>query len=291
MYTIPIKRTLQELLALYELEPSLKDVYVEGRSDYNLVKWFLDRKGKSDVRVHRIESVELPPELFKTDNLQSKSNHDAIILLSEVLSRRFSGCNLAVVCIADTDFDKHLKRCRKNAFLQYTDYTSFEMYLFEEKCIKKVLEFTLWNFPVSASALIRNMQKVLQTIYLMRLSNESLNWAMRFVDIKGYTSWDGTTIGFKAEAFLKSNLMANGRIKSIVQFEEMMQNLIKKLHADPRNNMRGHDFTYLFFLTAKREGGRKWGIKTLDFFESVLFGFAELSNLENEELFKKLSKL
>jgi len=291
MDIIPIKRTLQELLALYELEPTLKDVYVEGRNDCNLIRWFLDRKGRSDVRVRRIDSVELPSELFRIEGLQSNSNHDAVILLSEILSRRFSGRNLTVVCIADTDFDRHLKRCRKNDFLQYTDYTSLEMYLFDERCIKKVHEFTLCNFSVSTSALMRNMQEVLQTIYVMRLSNEKLSWSMRFVDIKGYTNWDGTTIGFKAEAFLKSSLMSNGKIKSIVQFKEMTQRLSKKLHSDPRNNMRGHDFTYLFFLTAKREGGRKWGIKTLDFFESVLCGFAELGALENEKLFKKLTAL
>ena len=85
--------------------------------------------------------------------------------------------------------------------------------------------------------------------------------------------------------------MANGKLKYAIDFKKSVKQLSAKLFPEPRDNIRGHDFTYLLFLTAKQEGGHRWGIRNHENFESILYGFVDLSNLENEELFIKLVSL
>jgi len=60
------------------------------------------------------------------------------------------------------------------------------------------------------------------------------------------------------------------------------------LHQDARHNIRGHDFTYLFFLVVKRYKGHRAGFKDLQTFEGALCGCIELDFLECEELFTRL---
>jgi hypothetical protein len=58
--------------------------------------------------------------------------------------------------------------------------------------------------------------------------------------------------------------------------------------GDPHHNIRGHDFTYLFFLVANRYKGHHEGFKDRQTFEDALCGCIELEFLECEELFKRL---
>lgn len=47
----PARRTIPELVARYILEPSLRDVYVEGSDDRALIKWFLEQHERSDYSI------------------------------------------------------------------------------------------------------------------------------------------------------------------------------------------------------------------------------------------------
>ena len=41
MLDLDDRRSIEELITRYELEPSLKDIYVEGHSDKVIIEWFL----------------------------------------------------------------------------------------------------------------------------------------------------------------------------------------------------------------------------------------------------------
>ena len=53
------QRTLEEILTLYNLEPSLADIYVEGDTDKAIISWFLSRLSKSHVRVYTIDIIDI----------------------------------------------------------------------------------------------------------------------------------------------------------------------------------------------------------------------------------------
>lgn len=285
------KRRLEEMKVLYYLEPSLKDLYVEGTTDLSILRWFFEKIRKKDVHIYSIDLVEVPDNVFEQANLSKHSNRNKVIVLAEELSKHFDQRRISAKCIADVDYDRHLGRCRNNYILEYTDYTSFEMYFFNNKYVGKFVDIVLHGFPVSSAILMRDMKNVLQRIFLIRLANERLGWNMRWLPFRGYISWNRRRVKFDEERFLTNYLTGNGRRKDMKQFQAVMSDFEEQLHQDPRHNIRGHDFTYLFFLTAKRYKGRRAGFKDVETFERALCGCLELDFLKDEKLFVRLGTL
>ncbi len=59
------RRTIPELLAIFQFEPALRHVFVEGRSDRTFIEWFMTesvRRGLSvpNCEVYEIGDVEVP---------------------------------------------------------------------------------------------------------------------------------------------------------------------------------------------------------------------------------------
>lgn len=292
MSTVDIKRQLDEIRVQYQLEPSLKDVYIEGTSDVNILRWFFEKKKKKNVFVYNIDSVEIPVEAYERAGLSTGSNRNKVIVLSEELSREFDKKKIRVKCIVDADLDRHLGNCRRNYILEYTDYTSTEMYFFNEAFLNKFINLVLHGFLLSPSDIISNWKRVLQRIFLIRLANESLGWGMKWFKpktFKGYITWNHGHVGFEEERFLRSYLTHNSRLRDIVKFKKAIKHFEKKLDPDPRNNIRGHDFTYLFLWAVKRHKGNRSGFKDIETFEGALCGCLELCFVEGESLFEKLS--
>lgn len=286
-----IKRRLDEIKALYSLEPSLRDLYVEGPTEVNIFRWFFEKNDRKDVHIYPIDVIEVPDSLLESANLTAHSNRNRVMLLAEELSKEFNKGKINVRCIADADYDRHLSRCRTNYILEYTDYTSTEMYFFNEKFISKFLNLVLHGFPLSPTTLLIDMSRVLQRIFLMHLANDKLNWNMTWVDFRQYILWNQRKIKFDEERFLKSYLMRNGRVKNLKEFKSVIGYFEDKLHSDVRHNIRGHDFTYLFFLISKRYKGHRTGFRDHETFEGSLCGCLELDFVKDENLFIKLSTI
>ncbi len=69
------RRTLEELVTRYQLEPELRDIYVEGKTDKILLEWFLEQKGVENFAVYEIDTVEIPTQklflnFFRLDYLR-----------------------------------------------------------------------------------------------------------------------------------------------------------------------------------------------------------------------------
>lgn len=284
-----IRRRLDEVLARYVLEPSLKDVYVEGHLDSSFLKWFFGKIGKSNVHIYEIQTVDIPESSFQNSVFRKDSNHDMIILLSEILANHFNRVELPVRCIADADYDRHLMRCKQNHILLYTDFTSMQMYLFNESCVLKTISFMVPAFPISAVVLLSQLINVLQELFLIRLTNEKLKWGMAKIDIKNYTRWLHSRILFDKTRYIQNYLTTNGKKSRESEFHRTMDTLKEGFESDPRHNIRGHDFTYLLFLTLKRESGHHFGVKYPEAFERIISGFSELDDVKDFNLFTALA--
>jgi hypothetical protein len=286
-----MKRELDEIKATYLLEPTLRDVYVEGANEVYILRWFFDEKKIGDVHVYPVDLVEVPDGAFERLDLSKGSNHNKVIVLAEELHRWFKEAEIKVKCIADAEYDRHLGKCRRNYILEYTDYTSTEMYFFNKRFLKKFVSLVLHGFPASPSVIMGNWKRVLQRIFLIRLANESLQWGMKWMKpgtFKGYFSWSEGQVEFEEERFVSNYLVGNGRGREIEHFKEVMADFEQRLEADPRHNIRGHDFTYLFFLAVKRHRGHRCGFRDVETFERALGGCLELDFVEGELLFTKL---
>ena len=55
-----VRRTIEELAARYELEPTLRDVYVEGAFDATVIGWVLREARCHNAAVYGIDTVNIP---------------------------------------------------------------------------------------------------------------------------------------------------------------------------------------------------------------------------------------
>lgn len=288
---ISIRRSLKELVALYALEPSLKDIFVEGQSDKSLIQWYFNEMGRSDVRVFMINTVEVPNELLAVSRLSTHSERNRVIVLSEYLSTEIKAMNPKVRCIADKDFNHYLGIQRRNRLLFYTDYNSMDMYLFNEKTLRKCLSFYSQTFPISPKKLICSLKKILQRIFLLRLANEGLGWGMTRVDLKKYIKWESKKITFDEAKYIQAYLQRNNRLRQRKSFEAKVVELSGKLGSDPRQNIRGHDFIYVLYLLLKRFFRRSIRLQNFDTFRGVILGLLEIVDVQKENLFQKLNSI
>ncbi len=80
------KKTLDEIITLYQLEPSLTDIYVEGILDKGIILWFLNKTSKLHVNVYTIDLIEIPLTTITKYNLNVDSNRSKLIILASELN-------------------------------------------------------------------------------------------------------------------------------------------------------------------------------------------------------------
>src|SRR5579864_1670651 len=139
--TIIPRREIDELVALHEREPSLREVFVEGLTDSRFIEWFLGENGIKQIPVLDIATVEVPTELVLQGGLED-GNRGRVITLAEVLAKHETARS-KVTCIVDADLDWFMGTNRDCATLLETDFTSIELYAFNEQAIGKVLKLVL----------------------------------------------------------------------------------------------------------------------------------------------------
>jgi hypothetical protein len=287
---LPAKKTLEELLVRFDLEPSIADIYVEGPSDHDVLRWYLQTKGLTHIGVYTADSVDIPPSDFSRLGQDANSNRSWVVVLALLLEEECAGRTLRVACVADRDFDDYLQCLRTGRFLRYTDYTSLEMYYFNVSFLAKFLSFVVRADPERAESVRRCMAKVLRRCYVMRLSNESLRWRMAWVDCGRHLRWAGVCPTLDDDGFVRHYLSRNGRTAELATFRATMKKFESRLNADPRMHSRGHDFTDLLFrLNGHR--GTSAVFSDIRSMERALLGYLETAYLDNESLLKELVSL
>lgn len=97
------RRTLEELVTRYQLEPELRDIYVEGKTDKIFFEWFLKHKGIENFAVYEIDTVEIPTQKLLEFGLNDSNRSRAIALALEIQNQFVELPHFT--CIADKDFD------------------------------------------------------------------------------------------------------------------------------------------------------------------------------------------
>jgi|SRR5882672_1324324 len=101
--------TLEELLSRYELEPSIRDIYVEGPFDQFFLQWFLQQSGLANIVAYPIDSVHLPGAVLDRLGLEHGNRGRVIALAHELEATSPRDLRTQVACVVDADFDHFLK--------------------------------------------------------------------------------------------------------------------------------------------------------------------------------------
>lgn len=278
--------SLEGLMAQYELEPTLVDVYVEGEADRRVVDWFLSRYSATNVSVYSIDFIDIPDAVLERHGLNSGSNRSKVIALSAELYSHFEN-RVNVMCVVDRDFDDYVPKVSTVPLLSFTDGSSIETYAFNEICLTKFTSVVLGGFPLTPNELLNCLTEILRDLYAVRLANETLGWGMQFLPLKGYVSIVRSKVQFQKEGFLKAYLQKNRKWRDRELFKRTLDACTTKLSTDHTRTVRGHDISELLLLIIRKlSNDRKFG--NAETLEGVLLGTVEAQDLSVQPLFRKI---
>lgn len=285
-----INKKLDELIVLYRLEPDLKDIYVEGINDENLIEWVLSAHNIKDIRVYSIDGVEVNDDILKRHGLNKGSNRSKVLALSAELAQSLS-VKCKIICIADRDQEDYLPSGLDNCYLEFTDYNSIELYLLKSSTIRKFISLVLGGFPISEDRLLTQVIPILEDLYVLRLANQALGWNMEWIPFTNTKYLKITEeFYFNRENFQKAYLLKNRKWSRRAIFEAKIEELRSMLKDDPRLRLRGHDLMeLLYYAVKKRKTSRKFG--DVHTFRGAFMGCLELSELSDERLFQRILAL
>lgn len=283
-----LRKEIDELVALYSLEPQLRDVYVEGVNDKNLLEWFLADHGETSIGVYSIDTINIPSELVVQHGLEAGSNRSRVITLSEELAGHLPN-ESRILCIVDRDHEDFIPCGKANRYLGFTDYTSTDLYLLRPKTVRKLVRLVLGGMAVSADDLYQEIVGVLGEIFLLRLTNVALGWNMEWVPFTRYMDIDNGLV-FGEDRFTKAYLQKNDRWAWRDKFEEKREELRAQLGDDPRSRIRGHDLMELLYWVAKKmRPSRRFG--DVSTFGGAFLGCLERQDIQEEPMFQRVCAL
>lgn len=176
------RRKLPELAVRYEIEPTLRDEYVEGAFDAVLVSWLLKQQGCEEAVVYEIDTVDVPPEILKEHGLDVGQKGRVIALCLEL--EKSAKISTQVTGVVDRDYDTVLGIQRPCPLLQVTDFSCMEMYAYNEEVLQAFFHLHVRKEGYTARAFMAAAQHVLREAFLMRCTNQKLGYGLTWLAVE-----------------------------------------------------------------------------------------------------------
>lgn len=248
------RRTIDELFARYELEPELRDVFVEGQFDKDVLANYFRSTKQLDRMVYEIDSVEVPNEILRKQNL-TEGNKQRVIALARALSSLPEKCSYR--CLIDKDLDHWFGGLEKTARLVWTNYCSIELNFFIEEILRDILIITAKSRINSLVDYNNSLIATLRELYVFRLADRELGWNLSWLPIERFITQKESMIIFDDVLYIERLLIKNTKSGLRGDFEKSVEQWKDCLSGDHRNYVRGHDFINLLALTVQKFRGIK----------------------------------
>lgn len=231
------RRTVSELLARYELEPTLQDIYVEGTFDRDILSAFLSG-GDSDLKFYEIGTVDIPADTLKRHKL-TDGNKQRVVALARELSVVDEHCKY--VCVADKDLDHWLGSLEITPGLNWTKYTSIELYFLRHDIMSSILVKACKIKTDDFDRLFTALVELLSHLYALRLANRYLELNMRIVTFESSVTLKGGVPELSIDEYVEKLLNSNAKSGHKAAFLEQYGRFKKLLDGDARERIHGHD--------------------------------------------------
>jgi len=283
--TAPERWTKDELFSRYKLEPSIRDIYVEGPTDKRIFEWFISENNLNNLRVYEIDRVEIPNDEIR-DIIGCSGQKSRIIALAKFLEIKI-GKTPNFIGIVDRDFDDFLNLEWNCSLLFKTDYSCVEMYYFNEKFFRKFFTFYLKTTEGLWKEIYDQFSLILPELFLIRIAKEKSAKEMNLIPFENYFGINKGKIEFKYDEHIKQSLNKNNNPITQDEFIESVNSFRKNLKKDPRYQIHGHDFIEILCWWA-RKAIKKHLITRKEAIESGFYTCLEADDLSKEKLFYSL---
>jgi hypothetical protein len=271
-------------VALYEVEPTLRDIYVEGRTDASFYSWFLAESG-AEAKVYPIDDriCILADEVKAVD--QKISARGRVIAFSIYCDRRLGAHQNSVTAIVDSDSARAVGPMPIRAdCLLTTDGSSLESYVLAPRPMTKLLKVGL-GIEIDSSAVIDAIVPALQKIQSVRIVLEGSDIGV-VEDVAATCSFEDAQGSVDVRELIRRSLGGVSKrdwpsgIDELVNWATDCEAMV--IQAGLRG--RGHDIPALI-CGYLRERGHSPNKSTA---ESVLLTCLELSDIADQPLFVSL---
>lgn len=246
--------TIEELITRYELEPGLKDVFVEGVFDQEVLSYCFRCAEQRNRAVYEIDTVDIPSELLVAHGL-SEGNKQRVIALARELSR------MPVIgsywCLVDRDLDHWFGVLERTPRLIWSDFCSIELYLFTEEVLYDVLVTTAKTKILNWAEYLQSFLSVLKSLYAMRAADRELGWKLQWLGPERCLSRDNSSVVLERSGYIDRLLMKNRRMSERSRFCDVVSEWCERFSGDCRLYIRGHDFVDLIAWSVSAFGGIK----------------------------------
>jgi hypothetical protein len=282
------RRSIEALVAKYVLEPEVRDIFVEGPSDKDFIRWLLPDLVSAKVSVLEIAWVEVPPRVLAEYKLTS-GERQRVLALARKLEERLGAQNTQVSCVIDTDCDRILQISMDGAFVLPTDYTSMDIYLFGKPELEAFITRVLGYEYNTVEFHIDNYCSILLELFLVRAAIRGLELPVRWIDFTKCCVLAEDVISFDREEFLHRLLNAGGSYGRLREVEDLILQLRERVSEDARHQMHGHDLMALL-LWHNRPSAARNGLQNEKGIRTSLACSAQPLRIAGEWMFRTLRR-
>lgn len=282
------RRTIAELSVLYDLEPEIRDVFVEGSDDVAVLKWYLRHRSNCAFSVLEIGAIDIPSSVIEAHNLD-RGNRDCVLALAAELSGQLKGHSRnCPTLVYDADLDRLFESHRSVEMLIPTDFACLEMYLFNEATVDKMMSLVLRGCEVSVDQALNTLTSVLVRLWIIKAANHMLGLSMSWISFNRCCEISGASIVFDENEFINRYLTNSSRSAERGRFTTQMGKIESNLQDDPRHQIDGHHFFILARWYFRHFARDKSVLRGEDAFGRAFFGCLELEALDQQPLFQQL---
>ena len=248
------RRSIDDLIARYELEPSLNDIFVEGFFDKEILELHARENINKDITFYEIDTVDINFEILKKYSL-TEGNKQRAIALSKELNILPHEAN--VFCLVDKDLDHFFEDLKDTKRLKWSLYCSIEGHYLNSKLLNDIVFVTARAKIKDQNDYIQSLEIVLKKLYALRLCDRQLALNLNWVALKKYLNKKGDQIEFEHLRYIKSLLNSNNKMSSLNEFNRIYTQWFENINCDIRNCARGHDYTEMLAWSIDNFGGQK----------------------------------
>jgi hypothetical protein len=281
------RRTIEEVRTRLKLEPSIKEIYVEGFFDRDLYRWGLRKLKAENVIVYPISTVEVPKETIDKYGLTSGERQRLLVFAREIESK--GDFQRSVLCIIDADFDYILDCVNLCNVLCTTSGTSAELLFLDVSSLLQFYETVLSLTPGEdkINQTLRSLIPALRGIFLIRAAVHALalNWSV--IDIEDELQKDRS---FDFDEYLGKVINKNKGQGSKVEVLKKIEELrTRSAHLPDSKCVHGHDFVAGIRKSLINAGVKRKMLADSNEVGRILLGMLDWDVVKDDQVFQAMA--
>jgi len=248
------RRTINELLARYDLEPELQDVIVEGEYDCDLLRSSI-ASSSTNVLFYSIDTIDVPNSVLTKYSLTS-GNKQRVLAFAKEMEANLQG-EFSYICLTDRDLDPWFGKLEVIRNHRWTTYSSLEMHFVNREFVSHLLYDVCRVKMDDFSAIYESSIQLLKMYFSFRCTAKELSLDFTTIPIKKCVSKKDGTLYFEFDEFIQKSLNKNGQIELFSDVKSKVDKWYNNFNGDERHYIRGHDFFELMAFIVKQFGGYK----------------------------------